>query len=1609
MAMANREINEVRINGVTMISTREDTVTKETLLKGVTAHDASGEQIVGELDPVGQDDAYLVTDEEGELADNDYLPFYDSSEGKKKKSLFSHLVDKLKSIFVTISGNTVIEGQELSLKTEVDASKSDNGVEDIYEATLSNILDKEGRIINSMGVEVTSDGKIETGWIVKNYNTDGQTIGLKGISFSMDKQGNLEYTIADEDAFREAIKTIDQIGTAIPNNSDLDNYKTAGTYAVISDESAQTMSHIPVNVSGKLIVSNNGDGGYTQFYVQNHEAKIFTRSFWNNAWSAWSEIGSGGGGGTHTYEEGTAIPSNSDLDDYTEAGVYYVNGITVAESLSNLPVSKAGKLVVLLMTEHIRVWQMYYVADTACPLYVRFMDNNSVWYSWIYIANSSNAYMLQSGVVTGFISANDDLNNYTTAGTYDCRFASIASSLSNCPVTDAFKMMVDVEGNSKILTQTITIIHNLSSMPWRRTKNNSNTWSEWKQFSAGAHTYELGTDIPANSDLNNYTVAGTYRIGGDTIASSLSNCPTTIGGKLLVLYQSYQSNLIIAIQIYIETTANKIYKRRYNSAVTPNWNDWTSIASIDDISPSTVGNGYAVATISGSAITATIDGFQLRAGVIVVLLLPSSITVNSTLNISNTGAKSIYMRNDSVISNGTYLPFGINTFMYDGTYYRHLGSNRSPYVDQLNYVADTSGSIILGFGYGSNLVQIKNNLGLNKLRWNYYKNSAWRGDVNIADYDDIVHQTLGRDILDNADFNDYTTNGIYRVGTNARAQTISNIADEHAGKLIVMRVGGDGYLAQFYITYKADSHSTNGIYWRTRENSTWTQWLSFAFFDKADNMISLLCNTTTEDDKPVGIRAKILDTTTGKSFERQVIKWYQDHHATPYGLDMVMDSAGNIIIGSGESATNLYPLVKDGADEVAYFLGDNQIYFEANANTIANRLGFELTTAHELLPVLAEVRTNNAGSIGNATYKLANVYTNKINGTDVSDITNVANSIISNKSYSTAITSLNDVPINTAGLLNLDAATSPINLAGNYIYICYGKDNQKTIELTRMTHGNKNTEERWYNAYNGSSWTGWMPLSRTGTYIGTCTTAAGEQHKIATVDDDFSLKKGVRVAIKYTNTNTFSVTASAHVTLNVNGTGDKEIWAWSGTNNTGTQTTFYGAAGRYIYYVYDGTYWVWDGHGGDNNSTYTPQSLGIGYGTNTEAATVIARAVTLSSYNLTTNGIIAVKFTNAVPAGATLNVNGKGAKSIYYRGVALKANVIKAGDIATFIYSGQYHLLGIDRTTAYDDLITGTGTAAQDKGSGVTNRYVPAKWTFDTGRTATAGDIITIKIPVAGHDYGVFVSVDNGSNYIPVALNGTGRLTTHFPINQTLQLVYEPDTTVNSVYPVAGGDARVNITGVWRVLNYRDSDTVDPCYLGFGYATCATAAATAAKVATLSNYTLRTGGYVSVKFTNAVPANATLNINSRGAKNIYYRGAAIKADVIKAGDLATFIYSGQYHLVGIDRTSYKTNTTSTSAVTPNTNIVIDSVNISTDGDMVCGNIQYHASQTLVAPYKLLSNLPMPYGGTTGVYCLGFTEYGFVQCNINSSGELNYLDSGRITTDVTTIQFTYIKK
>lgn len=73
----------------------------------------------------------------------------------------------------------------------------------------------------------------------------------------------------------------------------------------------------------------------------------------------------------------------------------------------------------------------------------------------------------------------------------------------------------------------------------------------------------------------------------------------------------------------------------------------------------------------------------------------------------------------------------------------------------------------------------------------------------------------------------------------------------------------------------------------------------------------------------------------------------------------------------------------------------------------------------------------------------------------------------------------------------------------------------------------------------------------------------------------------------------------------------------------------------------------------------------------------------------------------------------------------------------------------------------------------------------------------------------------------------------------------------------------------------------------------------AAYTATLTNFSLATGVTVQAKFAATNDANATLNVNSTGAKEIHYNGTKITASQFKANHVYTLVYDGtQWQVVG---------------------------------------------------------------------------------------------------------------
>ena len=301
-----------------------------------------------------------------------------------------------------------------------------------------------------------------------------------------------------------------------------------------------------------------------------------------------------------------------------------------------------------------------------------------------------------------------------------------------------------------------------------------------------------------------------------------------------------------------------------------------------------------------------------------------------------------------------------------------------------------------------------------------------------------------------------------------------------------------------------------------------------------------------------------------------------------------------------------------------------------------------------------------------------------------------------------------------------------------------------------------------------------------------------------------TLTKGTIILLRFNAAN------AANATLNVNNLGAKPIY-YKGKAITANIAP----ADAIIALIYDDTLPT-DGawhcvYSYNSNTTYTNASLGQGYGTcSTEAATA-AKVVTLSSYSLTTGGIVSISFTNAVPANATLNINSKGAKSIYYKGKAITANIIKAGDIATFIYDGShYNLISFDRDTTYT-LPTASNTAIGGIELGYNTSTTEKKYAVNLDSNAKA----YVNVPWTDTKYsdmeGATSSADGTAGLVPKPtmsdkskyLKGDGTWGT--PINTTYSTMTGASSTKEGASglvpkPAAGAESKfLKGDGTWAV------------------------------------------------------------------------------------------------------------------------------------------------------------------------------------------------------------------
>ena len=157
------------------------------------------------------------------------------------------------------------------------------------------------------------------------------------------------------------------------------------------------------------------------------------------------------------------------------------------------------------------------------------------------------------------------------------------------------------------------------------------------------------------------------------------------------------------------------------------------------------------------------------------------------------------------------------------------------------------------------------------------------------------------------------------------------------------------------------------------------------------------------------------------------------------------------------------------------------------------------------------------------------------------------------------------------------------------------------------------------------------------------------------------------------------------------------------------------------------------------------------------------------------------------------------------------------------------------------------------------------------------------------------------------------------------------------------------------------------------FGTCSTAADTAAKTVniTTGTFALEAGARVSIKFSNANTAGTpTLNVNSKGAKNIYHKGSKITtgSNISLLAGVVDFIYDGtQWHLIGnyIDTNSGGTITGITmNGASKGTSGVVDLGTVITAHQDISGKADKSATVSTVSYDSTNKKITKTINGTT---------------------------------------------
>ncbi len=255
----------------------------------------------------------------------------------------------------------------------------------------------------------------------------------------------------------------------------------------------------------------------------------------------------------------------------------------------------------------------------------------------------------------------------------------------------------------------------------------------------------------------------------------------------------------------------------------------------------------------------------------------------------------------------------------------------------------------------------------------------------------------------------------------------------------------------------------------------------------------------------------------------------------------------------------------------------------------------------------------------------------------------------------------------------------------------------KAVFCRKYNNLNAGTVSFYFNVYNASSntWqseyiinTNYNNVRPTG-WWGTSSTAAATAEKVVTCDN-FTLVKGSVIGISFSTANTADTP-----TLNINNTGAKIIVNTNGTPSANNPLKW--SAPSTLYFMCDGQYY----HYLTTTNMSTPaEGAGSWYGTSDTGSSTAAKVSTIENFRPWKGALVSICFANAntVSGALTLNINGTGAKNIYYNNTITSSSnplLWDAGEQVTFMllqpsgatHSG-YHFICKSKTGSAVDTVT---------------------------------------------------------------------------------------------------------------------------------------------------------------------------------------------------------------------------------------------------------------------------------------------------------------------------------